>query len=68
MLSYDDCLALSELTPDEIAAIACHKHVPEIVAMAMGASLRLSAEGKQLMRGMAVVDSEEAMPVCDFVR
>jgi hypothetical protein len=68
MLSYDDCLGLSELTPDEIAAIARHKHVPEIVALAMGASLRLSAEGRQLMRHTAVVDSEEAIPVCDFIR
>jgi hypothetical protein len=68
MLSYDDCLGLSELRPDEIAAIARHKHVPEIVALAMGASLRLSLEGRQLMRRMAVVDSAEAMPVCDFVR
>jgi hypothetical protein len=68
MLSYDDCLGLSELTPDEIAAIARHKHVPEIVAVAMGASLRLSAEGRQLMRRVAVVDSEVALPLCDFVR
>lgn len=64
MLSYDDCLGLSELTPEEIVAISRHKHVPEIVALAMGASLRLGAEGRQLMRRMAVVDSEK--PVCNL--
>jgi hypothetical protein len=33
MLTYDDCLALSGLTTEEVAAIAAHEHVPEIVAL-----------------------------------
>jgi hypothetical protein len=57
MLSYDDCVGLSELTPEEIAAIACRLHVPEIVAVGMGACLCWTPEGGQLiwrMSGRAV--------------
>jgi hypothetical protein len=39
VLSYEDCVGLSGLAPDEIAAIARHEHVPEIVAAEVGASL-----------------------------
>jgi hypothetical protein len=60
MLSYDDCVALSELTPEEIAAIARHEHLPEIVALEMGACLCGTPEGRQLIRRMIIKDSEEA--------
>ncbi len=30
MLTFDDCLALCELTEEEIDAIAEHEHLPEI--------------------------------------
>lgn len=36
MLTYKECLDMSELTDDEIAAIAAHEHVPEIVAAELG--------------------------------
>ena len=36
MLSFEDCLGLCELSPGEIAAIAEHEHVPEMVAMELG--------------------------------
>lgn len=32
MLSLVDCIAFSGLTPDQLDAIACNKHVPMIVA------------------------------------
>ena len=32
MLSLVDCIAFSGLTPDQLQAVACHKHVPVIVA------------------------------------
>jgi hypothetical protein len=38
MLSYSDCVGLSELTPEEIAVIAQHEHLPDIVALEMGLS------------------------------
>ena len=36
MLSYSDCVGLSELTPEEIAVIAQHEHLPDIVALEIG--------------------------------
>jgi len=39
MLRLDDCIALSELSEDEIAAIAEHEHIPAIAAAEMGAYL-----------------------------
>ncbi|HET6159453.1 MAG TPA: hypothetical protein VFE34_13990 [Dongiaceae bacterium] len=36
MLTFDDCLALSDLTEEEIAAIAEHEHLPMIVAAELG--------------------------------
>ena len=32
MLSLEDCIAFSGLTPDQLDAVACHKHLPPIVA------------------------------------
>jgi hypothetical protein len=60
MLSYDDCVGLSELTPEEIAAIACRLHVPEIAAVGMGACLCQTPEGGQLLRRMSGRAVEEA--------
>jgi hypothetical protein len=36
MLTIEDCIALSELTEEEIDAIAEHEHLPEIVAVELG--------------------------------
>jgi hypothetical protein len=60
MLSYEDCVGLSELTAEEIAAIAQHEHLPEIVALEMGACLCGTPEGRQRIRRMIIEDSEEA--------
>jgi hypothetical protein len=32
MLSLEDCIAFSGLTRDQLDAVACFKHLPEIVA------------------------------------
>ena len=48
MLSYSDCVGLSRLTPEEIAVIAQHEHLPDIVALEMGAVLHGTAVGRQL--------------------
>lgn len=32
MLSLVDCIAFSGLTPDQLDAVACNKHIPLIVA------------------------------------
>ena len=60
MLSYDDCVKLCGLTPEEIAAIARHEHLPEIVASGMGACLCRTPQGKRLIQRMIIEDSEEA--------
>ena len=33
MLTYNDCLGLSDLTQEEVAALARIKHLPEVVAL-----------------------------------
>ena len=36
MLCLEDCLALCDLTEDEVLAIAQHEHIPEIAAAELG--------------------------------
>jgi len=45
VLTLEDCIALSELTDEEIAAIAEHEHLPMIVAAECGNYLIHSAGG-----------------------
>ena len=52
MLTYDDCLALCGLASEEVAAIARHEHLPEIVALEMGSCLCRTVEGRQVIRRM----------------
>ena len=33
MLTYEDCVELSDLTEEEIEAIAQHEHLPEMAAL-----------------------------------
>jgi hypothetical protein len=46
MITFDDCLALCELTEEEIAAIAEHEHLPETVALEMGSYLIHGPDGE----------------------
>ncbi|MCB4820313.1 DUF6455 family protein [Roseicella aerolata] len=52
MLTYNDCLGLSGLTPEQVAALARHEHLPEIVALEMGWSLCGTPEGRRRIRQM----------------
>lgn len=52
MLTYNDCLELSGLTPEQVAALAHHEHLPEIVALEMGWSLCGTPEGQRRIRRM----------------
>lgn len=45
MLTYEDCLALSGLTEEEIEAICEHEHVPEIIATEIGRYLLKREDG-----------------------
>ena len=39
MLTYEDCVGLTDLEAEDIEAIAQHEHVPEIVAAELGCCL-----------------------------
>lgn len=52
MLTLQDCIALSDLTEEEILAIAEHEHVPEIIAMEYGQYLMETPEGEPCIRAI----------------
>ncbi|NBB83698.1 MAG: hypothetical protein GVY28_09865 [Alphaproteobacteria bacterium] len=52
MLTIEDCIALSELTREEIDAIAEHEHVPEMVAAELGAYLVETRQGEKRISRM----------------
>ncbi len=60
MLSYEDCLALSDLSEDEVAAIAEHEHIPEMAAAAMGNYLMHTNAGVPMLKRMILEDIEHA--------
>ena len=47
MLDIESCIALSGLTEEEIAAIAEHEHVPEMVAVELGNLLVQRPDGPE---------------------
>jgi nicotinate phosphoribosyltransferase len=51
---------MCQLTEDEIAAVAEHEHVPEIIALEMGNYLCVTAEGERRISAMIVEDIEAA--------
>ncbi len=52
MLTFEDCLALCELTEDEVRAIAQHEGIPEMAATELGNYLVLSPTGKLSIKAM----------------
>jgi len=60
MLTLDDCIELSELTEEEILAIAEHEHLPEMVALELGNYLTHTASGEKRIKRMICDDMEEA--------
>ena len=56
MLTYEDCLALCDLTAEEVEAIADHEHIPEIVAAELGKYLIQSDDGEICIRSYIVDD------------
>lgn len=60
MLTREDCLALCELTEGEVAAIAEHEHVPEIIAMEMGQYLCHTPDGEARIERMIIDDINAA--------
>lgn len=66
MLTVEDCIGLCDLTRDEIAAIAEHEHVPEIVAAEMGAYLVTLPDGERRLKRMILDDIAESEARGDF--
>jgi hypothetical protein len=60
MLTLEDCIAFSELTEEEILAIADHEHIPEMAAAEMGNYLMHSPSGEIRVRAIIVDDIKEA--------
>ena len=60
MLTYEDCVGLSDLEADEIEAIAQHEHMPEIVAAEMGCCLVHDTKGIPRIRQIILDDIEDA--------
>ena len=60
MITIQDCIELSELTEEEILAIAQHEGIPEMAAVELGNYLVHTAEGEQRIKTMILDDILEA--------
>lgn len=60
MLTLQDCIELSELTEDEILAIAEHEHLSEMAALEMGNYLVHTENGEKRIKRMIVDDIRAA--------
>jgi hypothetical protein len=68
MLTFEDCLALCELTEDEVDAIAEHEQLSETVAVELGSYLIQGPDGQLLIQRMIVDDIEAARRRGDVAR
>jgi len=68
MLTLEDCLALCELSEDEVRAIAAHQHVPEIAAAELGAYLVRMPDGELAIKAMIRDDLRAAAAAGDRMR
>ena len=66
MLSLEDCIALSDLTAEEVDAIAEHEHIPEIIATELGCYLVHCPDGRQAIKAIIRDDIEAARARGDF--
>lgn len=60
MLTLEDCEDFTDLTKEEIEAIAEHEHISEIAAAATGNCLSHSTEGLARIRRYILEDIENA--------
>ncbi|MBI2317471.1 MAG: hypothetical protein HYY28_17170 [Betaproteobacteria bacterium] len=65
MLTFEDCLALSELTEEEILAIAEHEHIPEMAALQLGNYLVRTASGEKRIKRIILDDIAQAKAAGD---
>lgn len=60
MLALEDCIALCDLTEEEVLAIAQHEHIPEIAAAEMASYLVRRPDGEMTIKSMIRDDIREA--------
>lgn len=60
MLTFEDCIALSNLSEEEVSAIAEHEHIPEITAIEYGDYLIQRPSGEQHIRRIILDDIERS--------
>jgi hypothetical protein len=68
VLTLEDCLALCDLTEDEVLAIAQHEHIPEIAAAELGNYLLHCPDGEVLIKSMIRDDIAAAVASGDEQR
>lgn len=52
MLTIQDCIDLSDLSEEEILAIAAHEHIPEMLAVELGSFLFHAPDGENNIRSL----------------
>lgn len=60
MLTLEDCLALCDLSEEEIEAIMEHEHVPEIIAIELGQYLVTRPNGERFLKRIILDDISDA--------
>lgn len=68
MLRLEDCLALCELTEDEVLAIAQHERIPEIAAVELGHYLVHAPGGEMCIKSIIRDDIARARERHDRAR
>ncbi len=61
MLTIEDCIGMCRLTEEEIAAVAEHEHLPDILALEMGDYLCRTVDGELRLKQMIIDDIEAAI-------
>jgi hypothetical protein len=68
MLAWIDCLSFSDLTADEIRAIADHEHLSQMAALELGHWLVNRPDGTRALKRLILEELEAATARGDFVR
>jgi len=66
LLTLEDCLGLSDLSREEIDAIAEHEHLPEVIAAELGNYLVHTATGQRAIKDIMRDDILAAQARGDF--
>ena len=61
MITLEDCIAMCDLTEEEVLAIAEHEHIPEIAAAALAQYLLGQERGPEKIRDILQDDIRSAL-------